>query len=666
MHVSIGLRFLMVLAALAAFAAAPAAAKTRAPDWLTAIASGSKAAGENAAIVLLDESAAEVTKDGIFHQRLRKAIRVVTREGQQTAVASVTYDSGSDKVRSLKAWVLRPDGQVVALAGNRIVDAAVYGTALELYGENRQQILSAVEDAVPGSIFGYEAQLEVKPFVAQEIWHFSSRYPAEQSSYSLTVPAGWQVEARTFNHTEIEPTVQGHTRTWTLRKLPALEPEPFAPTALTHGPWLAVDLKPPRPLAAKDRMKTFGSWAEISAYFAARYSEVCSTDESIKAKVGELTAGKNSRWERIHALCRYAQKVNYISLTLNASTGGGMVPRPAPRVFKCNYGDCKDKANLLSAMLQELGVTSYPLAVFSGDPTHVQEIWPSAIQFNHCILAIKVDDSFEAAAVVAHPALGRLLIFDPTNTYTPPGLLSEETAGGQALLMATEHGGLFRLPVLPEDGNRIERTIRAKLGKWGALQGTIEERFFRHASADARGQYLSESPSEYRKTIESWLSATLATPKASRVEAKDFFDDARFDLSIDFQSPSYGMAMRDELLTFKPVVVNRRTTSALKKKERVQPIVIEPLSLQERAEIELPLGFVIDDEFAGVQLETDFGSYRAKGAAQDGVFVFERSLKLKSSNIPAAQYEKVRTFFDRIVKAEQSSVVLKRASNVSP
>ena len=39
------------------------------------------------------------------------------------------------------------------------------------------------------------------------------------------------------------------------------------------------------------------------------------------------------------------------------------------------YGDCKDKATLMRAMLRVLKIESYAVLIFSGDPTYVREEW---------------------------------------------------------------------------------------------------------------------------------------------------------------------------------------------------------------------------------------------------------------------------------------------------
>jgi hypothetical protein len=58
-----------------------------------------------------------------------------------------------------------------------------------------------------------------------------------------------------------------------------------------------------------------------------------------------------------------------------------------------DYGDCKDKANLMRALLKAAGVRAFLLTVYATDADDVQAEWPSPQQFNPCILAIQLADA---------------------------------------------------------------------------------------------------------------------------------------------------------------------------------------------------------------------------------------------------------------------------------
>ena len=649
---------------LLAVIAAPLAhaARTVAPAWLAALAAQPAAMdyGDAHHVVLLDEATLAVDKTGVITRRVRYAIRLLTLEGRNAAFARLPYETSSDKVKSFQAWLIPKTGEPSVYGKKDTVDAAVFSSSRELYGESRHLLISAEGEAVAGGVFGFEGVLTNNSVHSQEIWSFQQTVPVERSAFTLTLPPGWIARAHIFNHAPIAPQVTAATQTWELRNLPASVDEPLSPSRYAQSPWLAIDLIPPAGTKSISR-QAFTTWPEVSDYFSARYDAAALPDAAIKARASTAVAGATGQWDRIARLCRAAQSVNYLSIDLNLGKAGGFLPRTAARVLQCNYGDCKDKATLLRALLRSEGIESFPVILYSGDPTHVREEWVSPLQFNHCILAIRVDDSVDVPALLIHPRLGRLVIFDPTSESTPPGWLAEEDLDGLALFLAGQNGDLARLPRRRPADNRVERTIRARLAGDGSVSGTIEERFEGIPAADIRDERKGTSESDYKNNIiQRWLARTLPTARALRVEPKDEFDQGRFSLAIDFESPSYGKLMRNTLLVFKPVMVARRDNSALKKKKRTQPVVIPPTFFAERAEIELPATHNVDELFQPVELSAPFGTYSAKAEIRDNRLFFERTLELRAATLPADDYEVARVFFEKILQAEQSPVVLKR------
>ena len=56
-------------------------------------------------------------------------------------------------------------------------------------------------------------------------------------------------------------------------------------------------------------------------------------------------------------LANYMQRnIRYVAIEVGI---GGFQPHPAADVFAHQYGDCKDKATLLSTMLKQIGIDSY-------------------------------------------------------------------------------------------------------------------------------------------------------------------------------------------------------------------------------------------------------------------------------------------------------------------
>jgi len=68
-----------------------------------------------------------------------------------------------------------------------------------------------------------------------------------------------------------------------------------------------------------------------------------------------LTSGISDPVAKIGALADYMQhQMRYVAIEIGI---GGWQPHPAADVFSHQYGDCKDKATLLSSMLPEIAST---------------------------------------------------------------------------------------------------------------------------------------------------------------------------------------------------------------------------------------------------------------------------------------------------------------------
>src|SRR5262249_15147309 len=153
--------------------------------------------------------------------------------------------------------------------------------------------------------------------------------------------------------------------------------------------------------------------------------------------------------------------------------------------------------NLMRAMLKVVGITAFPVSIYSGDPNYVRAAWPSPQQFNHCIVAVKVSDQTQAKTIIQHPALGRLLIFDATDDQTPLGDLPYYLQGSLALISSKSETELVRMPVTPPEMNQLERSATLSLQPDGAIGGQIQELANGQTAVAFRAQFRKMSKPEY-------------------------------------------------------------------------------------------------------------------------------------------------------------------------
>ena len=631
----------------------PAFAGDDAPPWLRQAASATPPLYHKdvPGVVLLDENRVTVDDEGKVTRSTFYAVKILNRDGRGLARASEFYETDKGKIKEFRAWLIYPSGNVKKFGKDETADIAFVDN--DIYNEARARVISARDEAEPGAVFGYEAVIESRDFFNQFQWGFQSRLPVVTSRYSMSLPNGWRADSLTFNHPKVEPSVSGSAWTWELKNLPPIEPEPASPEVTNLAPRLAINVFPAA--NARNRSRSFNSWTDVSRWASELSDPQIELNDAIASKARALTAHAKTDLEKIQAIGRYAQNINYISIQIGI---GRFRPHSATDVFAKSYGDCKDKANLMRAMLKAVGVTAYPVIIFSGDPTYVREEWPSPTQFNHCIVAVKVGDETKAPTVIIHPKLGRLLIFDPTDENTPVGDLPDHEQGSFALIAAGENGSLQKMPITPPEANKLEREAEVVLDVQGSITAIIRERSVGQTAVGERRMFRHLARPEYVKRIESWITRGATGARISKVEPTDNQRDGRFALDVEFNVAGYAQSMRGQLLVFKPAIVARRDGLDLTATARRHPLVLDAEAFTETVRVKLPSGFEVDEMPDATKLETPFGKYSATYEVKDGHLIFTRSLVVQASTIPAAQYPMVREFFGRIRGVEVAPVVL--------
>src|SRR5437763_2022887 len=649
---------LILCSSLVAFAAVTALAGSDAPpSWLQQAAATNPPTYDKdvPAVVLLNDQKVTVSEDGRVITTRLYAVRVLIREGRDFAFAREIYQTDTGKVREMHAWLIRPSGPVKSYGKDETVDLAL--TNDDVYNEYRVKAIMAKDEATVGSVFGYEIVSEDHSIFSQYDWDFQERIPSLVSRFTLALPNTWHATSVTFNHDKIEPKVEGSSYTWELRDSPPIESEPMSPALSNLVPRVAVSYFPAAG-SNSSTVKTFADWAEVAAWMSELEDSQVTVNDALAAKSRDLSANAKTEREKIQAIGRYVQSVKYISIQTGLGRGGGYRPHAATEVFAKSYGDCKDKANLMRAMLKAVGIKAYLVSIYSGDPTFVREEWPSPQQFNHCIIAVKVSDETQVPAIVAHPTLGRLLIFDSTDDNTPVGDLPSHEQGSFALVIAGDQGALLRMPMTPPEANRLEREAEVTLAADGTITANVQEKSVGQSAVAERRGFRGLSRPDYLKLIERRIARGATGAAVSKVEPADNPVEGKFALQVEFTAPRYAQLMQDRLLIFKPAILARRETLALTPGMRKQPVVLHPNAYTETVRVKLPAGFEVDEMPDAVKMEAPFGSYETVYQVKDGQLVFTRKLVVRAATIPVEEYAKVRSFFERIRAAEAAPVVL--------
>jgi Domain of Unknown Function with PDB structure (DUF3857)/Transglutaminase-like superfamily len=664
--------FLALVALLIGLGHAPwaAAGDKHAPDWMHALVNAPLPAHDEKteAVLLYSEDVLTVQPDGKLKGTLRRAYKILRPEGRHYGFAHQNYDSET-RITNMRGWCIPAQGKDYEVTEKDAIDQTPWGEAGGVLVEDIHRKTLWIPAPDPGSIVGFEIEHEDRPYVLQDEWEFQRMVPVREARYTLQLAPGWEYKAFWINHPEVAPTAMGSSQwQWRVNDVAAIKPEEDMPPMAAIAGRMIVSLFPPGRGAQE---KGFANWNDVGAWDTKLHNGRRDASPEIKLEVAKLTAAAPTVLDKMRALAHFLQReIRYVGIELGI---GGYQPHAARDSFAHRYGDCKDKATLLSSMLREIGVESYPVLINMGRNIITPDMPPQS-WFNHEILAIRLPDGVTDPSLLAirqHAKLGRLLIFDPTNDLVPFGQLPGYLQGNYGLLDVPDQSELIELPRLAASTNGIERAAHLDLKSDGTLAGDVKE--------VRRGDYAFWSREELRtattqadrvKPLESLLTHSLGTFRLTKASVSNLEQiDQPFILNYSIVAANYAKSAGN-LLLVRPRVVGSKSSALLETKEaRTNDVILKglfdsdegPRRDSDTFEITLPPGFEVDDLPPPINAEYSFASYHSKTDVQGNILRYTRTFEVKELSVPLKQVDELKKLYRIIASDERNAAVLKPA-----
>jgi transglutaminase-like putative cysteine protease len=385
-------------------------------------------------------------------------------------------------------------------------------------------------------VVAYEFERQVLPYMSEETWGFQNPIPTVRSVFELDLPAGWSHLAVWFKYDPIQPTeiAPGHFR-WEMTNIPEIDltDVPLAPSERALAGRMVVHYSA-QPLPEGDALwAKIGNWyQDLAAPSSEGTSEIAAESRSLAAPDADFT-------QRIQKVATFLQEeIRYVAIEIGM---GGVKPHPATDVFRNRYGDCKDKATLLIAMLDAVGIRATWVLV----DTHRGFIDPKvpSVDGNHAIAAIEIPKGYDnplLKAMVTARTGKRYLTFDPTNPYVSIGLLPSYLQGGYGILVAGNDSEVIELPVLQPGSDSTMLTAKFELDTDGTLKGSVTVTHNGASASRLREFYATNGEKERRAHLEESLghdSSSFTVGSETVQHVRDL--DQQLSLQYEVTASSY-------------------------------------------------------------------------------------------------------------------------------
>lgn len=454
--------------------------------------------------------------------------KVLNTTSKKDNSLSFDYNANYNSLDIAAIELIKADGKVIKLDPKKILEEKINGASQEIniYTTQDKILSGTVPNLEIGDIIYTKSIETIKK--ARIEGHFSGGVTLESSEKfvnnyeKLTFPKEKKLYVHELNKMgfkyDQKRTVTKDKRIyeWNIRDNPLVTPEPnmddFA-FSLNHIEYTTIP-----------------NWGYISKWYYDLVTPHLTMDDNIRKKVEELTKDAETRDEKIENIFYWvARNIRYLGVD-GEKNRPGLEPHDISYTFKTRGGVCRDKATLLSAMLNEAGIKSDVVLISSGSrmSPEVPVTW-----FNHAI-TMAYDESGEP-----------LHILDPTNETTKDFLPKYEE--DNSYLIARRDGDILRsTPMSQAVENNSSATIDLKLDSDYNAVGTIEFIFSGVADGELRSVSMRMNKYDLDKLITRLINRVNPGIITTNIITSDPQNmDSKYTIKADIEIPKYGKKIND-------------------------------------------------------------------------------------------------------------------------
>ncbi len=612
--------------------------------------------GDEDLAVLSETKVTRVHPSGLSSTYLQLVARAYTPRGVEVLRAHpIGYVPGRQDIRVERARVWKPDGSVVET--HQESDRSTSEPWYRLYYDTRvRQVV--VPALAPGDVL--ELSWRVDDVAGEnllsdyfgEMVSFADTVRKERMDYVLLAPATRPIHAGDPALPRLSRTVKdlpGGIREyrWTATDLPRLLPEPGMPG--------------PAEWSAAAHASTYASWDDVARFYEGLVREQLRPGPGVRAESARIVAEvrarpgnaglgeKELRREIVKAV--YGEVVTgtrYVGLEFGIH---GFKPYPVEQVLTRRFGDCKDKASLMHALLEAAGIDSRLVLLRMRRLGNLPPAPASLAVFNHAILYVPEFD----------------LWLDGTATGSGSRELPAEDRGATVLVVNPGAPPTFRtIPEAVPGDDRLATEIRGVLSADGSATAEGSTTVTGVQAPEFRRGYRSESGR--RAALERAFARTFPGLRVESVETSDL-SSIEDDVTVRFRLAVPRLARPDGGgLSFAPFGQGQSWMESWAPLSERQHDLVLPSAFENRFALrwELPAGMAPAGLPAPERREGPFGSWTVSLRVEGNVLVADGSLRVTSRRISAADYPAFREFLAGADRAFLRTVRLVGAEGRKP
>ncbi len=601
--------------------------------------------GEDA-VYLADVTAVRVQASGLSSRFSQLVVKVLTDRGVEAfRQLPITYSPDRQEVRILKARLTKPDKSVVESFGDN--EQAMNEPWTGMYYDARARVLSFPALA-PGDVLEVQWRVEdtASDNLLSDYWGdvdlVQGHLPKRRYRYVVDMPKGRPLY---WNKATLPAWVAATSEAQGERVLYRFQADDVAkvvPEPNMPG-WAEV--------ATPLHVSTYAKWDDVGRYYWGLVREQLVPNDELRKTVEQVLQGVDRKDTAKVVAAVYGFVVTntrYVALEFGIH---GYKPYRVAQVLSRRFGDCKDKASLIVAMLKLAGVDARLVLLRM---RHLGQLAPepaSLSAFNHAIAYV--------------PALG--LYLDGTAEFH--GSKELPPADRLANVVVVEPDGKSDFATTPEaqpSDNTSTLVMDVKLAADGSAKAKGSLSATGQAAPDMRRAY--QTPATRTATFEQQWAQSFPGLSAEQLTMTDVKQlEGPATLSFEVSLPRYAEVTPAGLRLF-PFGSARAFLQGLAPlTERRHPVQLGGVWRNEfRFTYTPPPGFAVAELPAAAEERSAFGVFTLSASKrEDGGLVVSGVLELSKARVETAEYAQFREWLAKVDQLFGRRLVLARQGGQS-
>lgn len=534
---------------------------------------------------------------------------------------------------SVDVTILDPDGGKHRLDPATIAVSPLYPDQPDVYSDGRMLRAPLPAVSVGSEIEERTVTRTTKPFFVGGSVHtvvVQSSVPRDRVVVSVDLPEAMHLSYELRDaKVEVSDTKQAGRRklVFTGTNLGAIkEPERLMPSDVPRLPHI-----------------TFGtakSWNQIATAYDTVVRERVTNHGLDATAHGLVSASDSTEAKATKVLAWLRARVRYAGVEFGESS---ILPAPPPATVKRAYGDCKDQAAVLVAMLRAVDVDAKVALLRTGPGEDVRSTLPGLNVFDHAIVVIPQNPP---------------IWIDPTSPFTPAGELPLQDQDRLALVIDDDVEGLTRTPSAKASENVYTEVRTVHLADDGKPRVVEVSRGTGSMDRTMRSSF-DGLKDDTRKQLEGYVETTYGSKKLVGFEHGSPRDLSKpFELRVEAGEAEIGETslMGAYVRLDDRVVLNSIPDAVRSKEERKTDLVVPiPHRTELVYRIVAPRGFVAGPlprvqplDFGPAKLERTFS------VGNDGVFEARFRFELAKQRLTPADVEALKKGIEAFEKESYS------------